>query len=246
MIPVLDQLNLGSCTGNALVGAAGTTPVYEALPAGHPALNEAEAVKIYSRATVLDGYTGTYPPDDTGSDGLSVCKAAIEAGLLSGYTHCFSLADALQALTAGPVLFGITWYSSFDSPASNGLVAIASGAYVRGGHEIVGRGIDITSKLVFLDNSWGPGWGNGGSFCMSWATLDRLLAEDGDATVPVPSTEPPPEPVPVPVPEIVTAADRTLAEAVGDWPFTKHYYPPVVNAAQALASWEKTKGLAPG
>jgi hypothetical protein len=249
MIGILDQGNLGSCTGNAMVGAAGTTPVYDALPVGHMTLNEAGAVSLYGAATRLDGYPGSYPPDDTGSDGLSVCKAAQNAGLLSGYTHCFDLNTALQALSAGPVLFGFNWYDSFDNPDSSGLVAISPGAQIRGGHEVVGRGLDTASMLVFMDNSWTPSWGNKGSFSMSWATLTRLLAEQGDATVPVPATLPAPvpvpDPVPVPVPDVATPADVALAHALGQWPYKRHYGA-TKTAAADIVTWEHAKNLGPG
>jgi hypothetical protein len=256
LIAILDQLRLGSCTGNGLTGALGTTPLFEALPAGHPTLNEALAVRLYGEATRLDGYPGSYPPDDTGSDGLSVCKAGVNDGLLSGYTHCFDLNTALQALSAGPVLFGINWYDSFDSPDSSGLVAISPNASVRGGHEIVARGLDTSSNLVYLDNSWGTSWGNNGSFSMSWDTLTRLLAEQGDATVPIPATlpapvpvpvppTPTPVPVPVPVPDVATPADVQLAHDLGQWPYKRHAGANKVAAAD-IVTWEHAKNLGPG
>src|SRR3954447_21394317 len=59
----LDQGQLGSCTGNACEMACYEMP-------GHSAKvtkTEAQAVALYRRATVLDGFPGTYPPEDTGS-----------------------------------------------------------------------------------------------------------------------------------------------------------------------------------
>ena len=250
-IGILDQGNLGSCTGNAMIGASATDPIYGNLPTGHMTLNEAGAVNLYGAATRLDSYPGSYPPDDTGRDGLSVCKAAQNAGLLSGYTHCFDLNTALQALSAGPVLFGINWYDSFDNPDPSGLVAIPSGAQVRGGHEIVARGLDTTSMMIFLDNSWGTSWGNKGSFSMSFGTMERLLSENGDATVPVPATLPAPVPVPptppVPVPDVATPADVALAHALGQWPYKRHSsLGGNKQAAQAIVTWEQAKNLGPG
>jgi len=211
-IPILDQGNVGSCTGNALTGALGCDPLNAGLPAGHPALDEAEALRIYSEAETIDG-DGPYPPNDNGSSGLSVAQAAKADGLVSGYTHCLSLADVQAALMAGPVLLGLNWYSSFDRPASSGLVAISKGAYVRGGHEVLARSLDTDNKLIGIDNSWGTGWGVNGSFTMSWATLDRLLHEQGDGTVPVPVAAPAPVPAP-PVPE---SADTEFAAAARAW-----------------------------
>lgn len=208
-IPILDQGDLGSCTGNAIDGAAGTDPLYGTLPAGHPALDEKEAVALYSAATKLDSEPGSYPPDDTGSDGLSVCKAAKSAGLIGGYTHCTTVDEVVQALQSGPCITGVNWYDSFDQPASNGTIAISRGAQVRGGHEFEIRGVDVDAKMFHADNSWGESWGVKGSMQFSYATFERLLAEEGDATVPAPLTSAPtpipnpPTPGPAPDPNLL-------------------------------------------
>lgn len=201
--PIFDQdlpKPLGSCTGNMAAGAAATSPIFEALPAGHPALNETEAVVLYSAATKLDGYPGNYPPTDTGSDGTAACQAGKLAGLFSGYTHAATLDDVLQALMAGPVGIGSYWYDSMDDPTSSGFVGISPGAQIRGGHEYVCRRVDADRRLVGPDNSWGPGWGAAGSFWLGFGDLERLLAEDGDCVVPLPATAPAPVPVPIPDP----------------------------------------------
>src|SRR3954471_15061773 len=64
---VLDQGNLGSCTGNAMTGALASDPLYAGLPSG-TTLDENLAVHLYSVATSMDDFNGTYPPEDTGSD----------------------------------------------------------------------------------------------------------------------------------------------------------------------------------
>src|SRR5206468_3322308 len=79
VIAVLDQGQLGSCTANAGTGALGTQPFYDAvgretLPSTDAAELEKYAVQLYEDATVVDGYPGSYPPDDTGSSGLAICK----------------------------------------------------------------------------------------------------------------------------------------------------------------------------
>jgi hypothetical protein len=45
------------------------------------------AVSIYRRATVLDAFPGSYPPNDTGSSGLAAAKAAKEAGIIDRVTY---------------------------------------------------------------------------------------------------------------------------------------------------------------
>ena len=196
-IPILDQGDVGSCTGNAETGALGTDPLFGSLPPERQGeLNESLALSLYSAAENIDG-DGPYPPNDNGSTGLSVCKAAQNAGWISGYTHCLSLNDVLDAISAGhAVILGTNWYDSMDSPDSSGQVTISPGAQVRGGHEYLARGIDTANQLVLLDNSWGTGWGQNGSFAYSWDTLTRLLSEQGDGTVSVPLSQPAPTPVP--------------------------------------------------
>ena len=213
-VPVFDQGDLGSCTGNAAAGVLGTSPFYETLPAGLVD-DENEAVKLYSSATALDSYPGAYPPDDTGSDGLSVAKAAQKAGLISGYQHITSVAAAQTAIKTGPFIVGCNWYTSMDNPDANGLVKVSG--TVRGGHEFECHGYDATADLWWFTNSWGTSYGKNGTFCMSSASFARLLSEQGDATVftpvdapfppapqppapPAPTPPEPPAPVPTPVP----------------------------------------------
>lgn len=179
---VLDQGQLGSCTGNAMAGAINTSPLHTTR---EHLLREAEAVGLYELATQLDGFDGTYPPDDTGSSGLAVAKAAVQKGYIGSYQHAFTTEEALAALQIGPVLCGINWYEGFDHPSLDGLVQIAG--QVRGGHEIealgfhLGRSID--ESLIELENSWSSAWGRRGRFFFSVKTLRQLQAEQGDVTI---------------------------------------------------------------
>jgi hypothetical protein len=163
-----------------------------------PELNEEFAqTTVYSGAEMIDG-DGPFPPNDNGSSGPSAAQVVKNAGYISGYLHCFALTDVLDALEEYPLTIGANWYDSMDQPDSSGLVTISPSAQVRGGHEFLCRGKDTVKQLLHFDNSWGPDWGVQGSFSMSWATLDRLLHEQGDATVSLPLTVPKPVPVPVP------------------------------------------------
>lgn len=183
-IPALQQGNLGDCTGNALVGALMTDPLYRK---GSEALGEPDAVEIYEKATLLDNVPGSYPPDDTGSSGLAVCKAAKQMGLLSSYRHAFSWTSALRALAQTPIIVGVSWYDSFDEPDAHGFVSITPQAQVRGGHEFELVGFDADARTVHAVNSWGTHWGLHGRFTFGWDDLERLLskAEQGDATIPI-------------------------------------------------------------
>jgi hypothetical protein len=176
----LDQGQIGSCTANALCGALDSAPN---LNGGSP-LAELDAVSLYELETQLEGQP--YPPNDPGGTGLMVCKAAKQKGLITAYHHAFGIDHALHTLVERPVITGINWYSSFDNPdPQTGLVELAPGAHIRGGHEIVADEIDAENRLVWFWNSWGPTWGIGGRFCMSFDTWAQLLEEQGDVTVPI-------------------------------------------------------------
>jgi hypothetical protein len=177
---VFDQGDLGSCTGNAMAGLLMTDPFWTR----GRTLNESDAVALYKAATRLDTIKGKYPPDDTGSSGLGVMKAAVQKGYIAGYAHTFSLDQLLGSLSLAPGILGINWYTSFDEPASDGQCRLTSSAKIRGGHEVEMFGIDVKKKRVWCYNSWGPSWGGlgNGTFYFSWTTLDHLLSEQGDAT----------------------------------------------------------------
>src|SRR5258708_15853766 len=54
-IPILDQLKIGSCTGNGEIGCIGTYPLFAALPLAAPLLTEDEALWCHSRRHSSDG-----------------------------------------------------------------------------------------------------------------------------------------------------------------------------------------------
>jgi hypothetical protein len=179
-IPAFDQGSVGECTSAALWGCLVTEPF------GHAAPTDQQITELYSAATRLDYVPGHYPPEDTGSSGLAVAKAAARLGLIHAYHHAFSLNGCLAALGhVGPVIIGIPWYAGFDDPFGAGALLQIAGD-VRGGHEVELLGVDVQARLVFGVNSWGVGWGAHGRFSMSWDTLERLLSEDGDCVVPMP------------------------------------------------------------
>lgn len=177
----LNQGQVGSCTANALCGALNSRPHWAA---EQPTLGEPDAVFVYSAEEVLQG-SGPYPPNDQGGSGTEVCQAAKNLGWLSSYQHALGLEHALAALVIRPVIIGIDWYTSFDTPSSSGLIALAAGATVRGGHELDVDEIDMENKLIGGWQSWGPtDWPAGGRFYLSFTDFGSLLAAQGDVTVP--------------------------------------------------------------
>ena len=213
-IPILDQGNLGSCTGNAGTGvlgtdsagrtatttvtisAAGAAASHGLFIAGDHALDEAFAVALYSLATILDGVSGTYPPTDTGSTGLGVGKALKALGLAGGYTHAFSIAALNSALQAGPVMIGIEWLNSMFDTATDGRILLDKASGVAGGHELELSRFDAATGEYWVPNSWNTLWGDKGWGYLTTADLAWLLSQQGDVTVPALTAAPPPTPAP--------------------------------------------------
>ena len=241
-VPVFDQGSLGSCTGNAAVGCVGTGPFFATvelpwMPTYYP-FDESGAVRCYGHATELDTYAGTYPPDDTGSDGLSVAKALKRAGEISGYEHAFSLDQGMQGLMARPQIVGVNWMSAMFDPDPEGIVHPTGS--LAGGHEFVWDGYDATRGLCWFTNSWSVAWGKAGRFAMPAEEFGKLLEQDGDVTSFVPITAPAPAPIPVPVPP--SDADHALWAATRTWAYAAHVGANR-KAAQAELAWAKAKGL---
>lgn len=193
LCPIFNQGQIGSCTGNAGVGAINTEPflqnttVYTA--------DENGALKLYKEAEIIDGGVG-YPPEDAGSYGLSIAKALANSKMISGYQHTFTLNDALKALSVYPIITGINWYTGMYTPDPDGRVKISG--VVEGGHEIEGYKVDTKNGRIWFHNSWGTSWGVNGDFYLTWADYNTLLSQSGDVTVLIPPTVTPPPPAPAP------------------------------------------------
>jgi hypothetical protein len=191
-IPILDQGQVGSCTGNAGTGALGTEPFFSA--GGSAALGnltdagalEDFAVKLYTDATIIDGYPGEYPQEDTGSSGLAICKVLKSRGTISGYRWARSPYGLLRMLQAGPVLQGMPWYNAFFEPKDKAFIDgdtnwLSSGQ--AGGHEVEAIGVELDTQDAFNSvityaNSWNASWGDGGYFRMRLRTYEQLRSVD--------------------------------------------------------------------
>lgn len=181
----LDQGSLGSCTGNAAAHALNCAPFHQPR---HRLYWEPTAVNFYSHATMIDPYDGTYPPEDTGSDGMSVLKVLKNLGKIGSYRHAFGLDHALHALVEGPWIMGVQWTQDMFQPDRRGFI-YPTGA-VAGGHEICANQLQVDlaypgGGYVQGPQSWGK-WGPiGGMWRLTFKDLGDLLARDGDVTVPL-------------------------------------------------------------
>jgi len=166
----LDQGEIGACAGYAAAACL--------------LLGSDEALALYERATRLDPYPGVWPPDDTGSDGTSVAKAARALGYARSYRWAFGLPHVLRALVLRRLIVGVPWTEGMMTPDADGMLE-ATGETI-GGHEVCLVGIDVGAETVTVLNSWGPTWGDQGTARMRWSTLGGLLRRGGDATVLLP------------------------------------------------------------
>lgn len=181
-VPVYDQGDLGSCVAHAGKGVLCTGPFTRHF------VSERSLVATYSELTATDDVPGQYPPDDTGSDGLSFAKLAVRHQWISRYDHAMGIDDTLSALQQRPVMAGTDWREGQDRPDSTGLVHPTGG--VRGGHEYVldellirGTVPDIHEDRIGATNSWSANWGVGGRFYFLVAEFADLLDAQGDVTV---------------------------------------------------------------
>jgi len=189
VLPVLDQGDLGACTGYAGTGMLGTAPYWWQVgqyvvpqDAGHASRF---AVKLYSDATKVDPWPGQYPPDDTGSSGLAVCKVLKTRGTITGYRWATSARGLVRLLQDGPVMMGMPWHSAFFEPDRSGF--IDNGQWwtsgVAGGHEVEVVAVDVNERdlsasVLTCVNSWGSSWGDAGRFRMRVGTYERLRGVD--------------------------------------------------------------------
>lgn len=161
----VSECMLGNTKGNRVMGEV---------------LNMADAITIYSRATEIDPFHGTYPPQDTGSSGLAAAKAAVQLGVATDFVWYFSVESVLQGLQFHPISFGGLWtYDMFDATYSNPLVRPTG--EIAGGHQWVLSGYNATDKLIAGECWWGKSFGRNGRFYISVDDFRILMEDNGDA-----------------------------------------------------------------
>jgi hypothetical protein len=179
----IDQGREGACVGFAWTIELLASPVRARL--GYDA-NEF-ALNVYRAAQRIDEWPGE---NYSGTSVLAGAKIVQQLGLIESYHWAFGIDDVIDTLVSfGPVVLGIPWYESMYTTDANGLVTV-SGRKV-GGHAITVTGYTrrrfngVIEDVVRWRNSWGATYGKRGDGYIRVDDLAKLLADDGEACVPV-------------------------------------------------------------
>lgn len=174
---VLDQGREGACVGYGCLAEVLAAPVPGRLAASN-------AVRWYHRAQRFDEWPGE------GYEGTSVnagMKVGREFGWWGGWRWAFGVDEMRSAIQLGPLVLGIPWHAGMYRTAADGVVRV-SGQQV-GGHclLVVGWSVDYTGAGpgFWWRNSWGTGYGIGGSAFVPEDTMGELIEGVGECAVPV-------------------------------------------------------------
>lgn len=204
MPKVYDQLDLGSCTANALGGLAEYlmmkqgkthyTPsrlfIYYNERAIEGSVSEDSGAAIADGAYVLEKYGCPSESKwwyNTSKFRVKPNKSVFAEGLkhLVGGVHAVhqSLDDMRKVLASGyPIAGGFTVYDSFenDDVAKSGIVPFPGRfEQVLGGHAVLLVGYDDSKEWFIVRNSWGEGWGDHGYCYMPYRIwTDADMADD--------------------------------------------------------------------
>lgn len=192
MPTVYDQLQLGSCTANAIGGVVQFQQLQQQNPEGQ---NVPSRLFIYYGERVIEGTVdsdagaeirdgikvvaklGAPPESDWPYDISKFAEKPPESAYIDAlkfralrYSRVRRTVNYIKAAIAAkhPIAFGFVVYSSFeDNIGSDGIMPMPKpGEEMLGGHAVVAMGYNTTH--VEVRNSWGDAWGDKGYFWMPW------------------------------------------------------------------------------
>lgn len=203
-VPIYDQGQLSSCTGNAIAGMfqfvnkkdAGKDFIPSRLFIYYGERDIQGTTNKDSGAYIRDGMKviakqgvcneSTWPYD-VAKVKIKPTKTAFTEALNHQAITYMRINDTLnsmrQCLADGyPFVFGFTMYDSFhtDETTKTGMVKMPSKKdKCLGGHAVTAVGYDDTRKVMIVRNSWGTWWGDKGYFYMPYDYMrDGNLATD--------------------------------------------------------------------
>jgi len=198
-----DQGNLGSCTGNALVGGLEFLERKDKVPYAELSrlfvyYNERvieHTTKVDAGAMIRDGIKTLvkqgvctekkwpYRVSKFSAKPSPACYKEALGHQITSYQRILTLDEMRTCLADGfPFVFGFTVYESFESQqvARSGIVQMPQPSErVVGGHAVLAAGYDDSAKRFIVRNSWGEGWGMKGYFTIPYDYVaDRNLSDD--------------------------------------------------------------------
>jgi hypothetical protein len=155
---------------------------------------------LWNEAKKIDQWPETNPGDNLGTSvraAMDVLRMQGHVQILRGRELAANLdegilenrwaktADEVRTAIAGgiPVTIGVNWYTNFDKPTSkdgNWWIGQGELGSIRGGHAVCIYRASDRLQAVGIVNNWGPGYP---LVLMPYTVLDRLLGEDGEATL---------------------------------------------------------------
>jgi hypothetical protein len=193
--PILDQGNSGTCVAHA----------WRAWQDGEPLMSRPTTgprpFDLYDKCIVVDQWADN-DHDIERQMGTSVRAGAqvlSELGHVGSYLWAFNVDDVRRWMLSGQggIVFGVNWYRDLGRPNEEGIIHAAGP--MDGGPAIYCFGIDDRAGMVYLQNSWGEGWGGWlnprfknqrvyrGCARLPYEDLERLLREQGEACTAVQS-----------------------------------------------------------
>lgn len=192
-----DQGNLGSCTGQAIVGAI------ELLNKRVGKTNDLSRLFVYYYERLIEG-TVNYDSGAYIRDGIKACytygapleslwpyvikrfatkpsNTAIKDAArrrITLYERAVNFNSCIDAINNGyPVIVGFLVYSSFMSSIvqSTGMMPYPNlkREILLGGHAVLLVGYDNSTQRFIARNSWGPNWGDKGYFYMPYQVIQN-------------------------------------------------------------------------
>lgn len=167
--PVLDQGAYPYCVGYAwrqwLSSAHLMTKTGPAAPT------------IYSDAQTWDEWEGNSYDGTSVRGGAKALKARGHIGTYSWAFNASTIRDWVLS-DGGTVVVGTNWYTGmFDLVAGH----LEPTGELVGGHAYLIVGFSTDRQAFRVLNSWGRDWGESGRAWVSFANMQRLISEDGEA-----------------------------------------------------------------
>lgn len=135
---------------------------------------------LYRQCKLLDGL----PRGLQGTSVLALAKALKADQWISSYSWAFSelqLAAAVSAIT--PCVIGVEWQADMMDPDSDGYIHASGGGV--GGHAPLIIGVNMEQGYYDVLCAWTDQWADNGVAKLSRTDMALLLADQGEAMVPI-------------------------------------------------------------